>query len=143
VDGESLRSVPALAGLSDAERAQVASHGDVLEVQPGALLCAEGEFGYSFFIVDEGKASVSIDGEEFGELAAGDVFGEIGLLVTGRRTATVTATTPMRLLALFDQDFRRLVAEMPVFEQQLRTLMASRFGAEAASQPSGLASHPS
>jgi CRP-like cAMP-binding protein len=128
VDAVRLRSVPVLAKLSDQECEQIASCGDVLEVPAGAALTAEGEFGYSFFVVDEGRAEVSIDGERAGELAPGDVFGEIGLLVTGRRTATVTAETPMRLLALFDQDFRRLTGAIPAFERGLRELMATRFG---------------
>ncbi len=62
------------------------------------------------------------------ELGAGDFFGEIGLLVTGRRTASVTATSPMRLFALFEQDFRRLCAEVPAFERRVREVMAKRLG---------------
>jgi CRP-like cAMP-binding protein len=127
VDAERLRSVPLFADLSDEERRRVAACGDVLEVPPGTRLTAEGEFGYSFFVVDEGAAEVSVDGAPAGGLAAGDVFGEIGLLVTGRRSASVTASTPMRLLALFEQDFRRLTASIPELERGLRALMAERF----------------
>ena len=49
--------------------------------------------------------------------------------MTGRRTASVIATTPTRLFAVFDQDFRRLCAEVPAFERRLREAMAERFGA--------------
>ena len=52
----------------------------------------------------------------------------LGLLVTGRRTASVTATSPMRLFALFEQDFRRLCAEVPAFERRVREVMAKRLG---------------
>jgi CRP/FNR family cyclic AMP-dependent transcriptional regulator len=128
VDALRLRSVPLFADLSDDECGQIAAKGELLEVPAGAELASQGEFGYSFFIVEEGTADVWIDGERCGRLGPGDVFGEIGLLVTGRRTASVTSSTPMRLLALFDHDFRRLTAEIPAFERCLRHLMASRFG---------------
>jgi CRP-like cAMP-binding protein len=127
VDAQRLKDIPLFADLSDEARREIASSGAVLEVPAGARLTAEGEFGYRFFVVDEGTAVVSVDGEPAGELAAGDVFGEIGLLVTGRRSASVTASTPMRLLAVFDQDFRRLTAAIPELERGLRALMAERF----------------
>jgi CRP-like cAMP-binding protein len=100
----------------------------VIDVQPGALITAEGEFGYSFFIVEKGTAEVTDHGAPVAKLGPGAFFGEIGLLVTGRRTASVTATSPMRLLALFDQDFRGVCAEVPTFERRVRDVMAERLG---------------
>jgi CRP/FNR family cyclic AMP-dependent transcriptional regulator len=129
VDAARLDAVPAFAGLSEDDRETIAAAGDVVEVPSGAVLTAEGEFGYTFFVVEDGTAAVSDHGQQLGELGPGDFFGEIGLLVTGRRTASVTSTTPMRLLALFDQDFRRVCANVPAFERLLRETMAARFGA--------------
>jgi CRP-like cAMP-binding protein len=128
VDAERLATVPALAALSDEERALVAERGNMVNVPAGRALTTEGEFGYTFFVVDAGTAEVSENGHPVAELGPGDFFGEIGLLVTGRRTASVVATTPMRLFALFDQDFRRLCAQLPAFERRLRETMADRFG---------------
>ena len=71
------------------------------------------------------------DGDaQLAELGPGDFFGEIGLLVTERRTATVTATSPIRVLTLFDRDFRRVCADVPAFERVLREAMAERLGAD-------------
>jgi CRP-like cAMP-binding protein len=129
VDAERLATIAPFAGLTDEERALVAERGNVVDVPQGQAVTTEGEFGYTFFVVDEGTAEVTEHGQAVATLGPGDFFGEIGLLVTGRRTASVVATTPMRLFALFDQDFRRLCVEVPGFERRLREAMADRFGA--------------
>lgn len=128
MDAIPLSTLRAFGDLTEEERACIADVCDVIDVPVGTVLTAEGEFGYSFFIVEEGTAEVTERGEPLCQLGAGDFFGEVGLLVTGRRSASVTATSPMRLLALFDQDFRRLCAEVPAFEGRVRQVMAERLG---------------
>ena len=67
------------------------------------------------------------DGRRLAKLGPGDFFGEIGLLVTGRRTASMVALSPMRLIALFEQPFRRLERELPTFATSVRAACAERF----------------
>ncbi len=59
-------------------------------------------------------------------LGPGDTFGEISLLLTGQRTATVVARTPMRLLSLSGQDFDRIRVRVPELERSLRRLGLER-----------------
>jgi CRP-like cAMP-binding protein len=69
------------------------------------------------------------DGDEAPQaLGPGDTFGEIGLLLTGQRTATVVARTPMRLLSLSGQNFERIRARVPEVEGSLRRLGIERAG---------------
>ncbi len=56
------------------------------------------------FAVVEGTADVLKDGKRIRMLDTGDVFGEIAVLYGGHRTATVVATTPMRLVMIFNRD---------------------------------------
>jgi CRP-like cAMP-binding protein len=98
-----------------------------LEVPPGKELTSEGEFGYSFFLIEEGNCSVEQDGRSLGTLGPGDFFGEVALLVTAKRSACVTADTPMRVRAVFDQDFRRVLREHPDLEGTVRGALAERF----------------
>jgi CRP-like cAMP-binding protein len=61
-------------------------------------------------------------GETTETLGAGDTFGEIGLLLTGQRTATVVARTPLQLLSLSGRDFERIRPRVPELERALRRL---------------------
>jgi CRP-like cAMP-binding protein len=77
----------------------------------------------------EGNADVlDDDGEPTEFLGPGDTFGEIGLLLTGQRTATVVARTRLRLLSLSGPDFERIRARVPGAERSLRRLGLDRAG---------------
>ena len=125
-DPRRLESMPLFSGLSPSELERVARWTEVRHADVGERLCGEGAPGYSFFVLEEGSASVTTAGEEVGALGAGDFFGEIALLGGGRRTATVTATSPVTYVAMFGSDFRRLEAELPVAADRIRQAMAER-----------------
>jgi len=108
-----LKQVPLFAGCSKAELREVALSTDEIDLRDGHVLTREGRAGREFFILVEGTASVTQDGKEIAELGGGDWFGEIALLTHRPRTATVTATSPVRVLVLTDRAFRRVVETMP------------------------------
>ena len=60
------------------------------------------------------------------ELGPGDFFGEIGLIETERRTATVVATQPMRLIVMFQREFKQMEQEMPVVADRIRAAIRAR-----------------
>jgi CRP/FNR family cyclic AMP-dependent transcriptional regulator len=80
----------------------------------------------SRFVIEAGDADVQKGGDVVRKLGPGDVFGEIGLLATGTRTATVVATSPMRLVAMFSREYKRLESHMPGLAKSLRETMAKR-----------------
>ena len=129
VDVSRLDAVPAFAELSADERARIAAASNPVELPEGAVLAPQGDFGYTFFVIEDGTATVADGDAQLAELGPGDFFDEIGLLVTGRRTASVTASSPIDVLTLFDQDFRRICGDVPAFERVLRDAMAERLGA--------------
>jgi CRP-like cAMP-binding protein len=69
----------------------------------------EGEGGVGFFVIEEGTAKASIANEEIRTLGPGDYFGEIALLASSNRTATVTAETDLTCWALTSWAFRPIV----------------------------------
>jgi CRP/FNR family transcriptional regulator, cyclic AMP receptor protein len=114
------------AELNDEERAEVASCVREVEVAAGATLATQGDNAYEFFVIESGEAEVRRRGELIASLRPGDVFGEIGLLVTGTRTASVVALTPMKLVAMFSREFKRIEGRMPAIADTLRATMRER-----------------
>jgi CRP-like cAMP-binding protein len=118
---DDLAGIALFEGLEPDARAAIAPWFELQQVSPGVNLTGEGASGYSFFVLRDGSATVSIDGDEVRTLGAGDFFGELALLGDGRRTATVTTTSPAQLLVLFGTEFRRLQQEHPELAAQIET----------------------
>ena len=115
------------ADLPAAELDEVAAVMGEVEVDAGARVITLDDYGTAIYFIEEGNAEVLTDGDEAAEtLGPGDTFGEIALLLTGQRTATVLARTPMRLLSLADQDFQRIRARVPEVERSLHRLGVER-----------------
>lgn len=110
---DDLAGIPLFDALEPDERAAIAPWFELEDISPGVKLTGEGAPGYSFYVLRDGAATVSIDGSEVRTLAPGDVFGELALLGDGRRTATVTTTSPSQVLVLFGTEFRQLQQEFP------------------------------
>ena len=70
--------------------------------------------------------AVGAAGERFGLVKAGECFGEMALLLSQPRNATVRAVSPCDLLVLDAEDFRRIIADFPQAEADLRQIAASR-----------------
>ena len=76
-----------------------------VELAAGEVAVRQGEPGDTYLLVEDGVLLVTVDGRLVAELGPGDGFGEVALLRGGFRTATITATTPVRLHALQGADF--------------------------------------
>jgi cAMP-dependent protein kinase regulator len=130
MDASDLKSVPLFAGLSKRERELVARFADEIDVPAGKVLTQEGGPSEEFFVITSGSATVTRGGSEVGHLDSGDFFGEIGILRSEPRTATVTADTPMRLLVLFAQNFTALDHELSEVRKCVEKAMAERMPSE-------------
>ena len=93
---DDLAGIALFAALEAEERETIAPWFELQHVSPDVTLTDQGAAGYSFFVLRDGTATVSIDGSDVRTLGAGDFFGELALLDDGRRTATVTTASPAR-----------------------------------------------
>jgi CRP/FNR family cyclic AMP-dependent transcriptional regulator len=123
---QSLKRAPLFEGLSRKELAQLARVSEDLEVEPGTVLCREGDIGHEFFVIVDGKVKVTRKGRRVALRGGGDFVGEIALLEEIPRTATVTAETPVRLFVLTSKDFRHLLDENPSVERKVLRALARR-----------------
>jgi CRP/FNR family transcriptional regulator, cyclic AMP receptor protein len=126
MEPERIASLPLFADLDDADRAEVAACTREVSLAAGETLTAQGENAYEFFVIEAGEAEVHKDGQMIGTVGQGDVVGEIGLLATGARTASIVATSQMTLVAIFSRDFRQIEKRMPAIAESLRATMRER-----------------
>jgi CRP-like cAMP-binding protein len=124
--GEQLASVPLFSALTEGQLSELARWFETRTASAATRLCGQGATGYTFFVLADGTADVSSDGEPVATLGPGDFFGEIALLGHGRRTATVTATSPVSLLVMFGAEFRRLETTHPDIASSIRSAMEAR-----------------
>jgi CRP/FNR family cyclic AMP-dependent transcriptional regulator len=126
MDVARLQDIGVFSGLSRKELERLSVWTDELSVREGEELVTEGRFAHEFFVIEDGAAAVTQGGELIGELGPGDFFGEIALLETERRTATVTATTPMQVIVMFGRDFKQMEREMPAIADRVRAAIRAR-----------------
>jgi voltage-gated potassium channel len=120
---DDLVGIPLFDMLEPDERATIAPWFELQEVSPGINLTGEGASGYEFFVLRDGTATVTINGIDVRTLGPGDFFGELAILGDGRRTATVTTTSPAHVLVLFGTEFRRLQQEYPEAAERIESAL--------------------
>lgn len=94
-----------------------------LNYNPGQALCRQGEIADAVFMLVDGEVEVTLSshGEERSVRRMGRhaIIGEIGTLVLGKRTATVTALTPVTALKLEQAQFHKLLQDVPELKAAL------------------------
>jgi CRP/FNR family transcriptional regulator, cyclic AMP receptor protein len=121
-----LTTVPLFSGCSKKELKTIATLADEIDLRKGKVLTRQGAPGREFFVLLEGTVEVVRDGKPVATLGKGDFFGELALISNIPRTATVTATSPVRTLVVFGRDFRRLLQEDPGIATKVLGVMAER-----------------
>ncbi len=120
-----LRGVSLFRGVTDAELAEIAKVTTELDLDAGTVMVAEGTSAREAFVILSGKAEVSVDGKKVGEVGPGECVGEVALLDAGTRSATVVATTPMRVLVLDPREFHSLLLTVPSITVKVAAALAA------------------
>src|SRR5262245_40582995 len=128
VPRDPLAAVSLLADLSRRERNGLLSYMTSTTVPAGKVLIRQGDVGREFFLIVEGTATVSRDGELIATLGPGGHFGEIAVLGDHvPRTATVMATTPMELKVLTPAELMALLDHAPQIARRLLDSIATYY----------------
>ena len=126
MDASRLKSIPLFKEVGDEELDQIAPFATEVSVEEGRELVREGDFSYEFMAIEEGRAEVTRGGEHVADLGPGDFFGEMGLIERTLRNATVTATTPVRLVTLTGWDLKRVERAAPEAMERIRSVLEER-----------------
>jgi CRP/FNR family cyclic AMP-dependent transcriptional regulator len=126
VDVSDLKKTPLFAEVPEEALAKVATFASLESVAEGKTIIREGGFSNDFYIIDDGTVSVDREGDHLADLGPGDVFGEQGLLEKQDRSATVTASSPVRLIRIEHWELSRMKQAMPEVVDQLREKVQQR-----------------
>ena len=126
MDVRELKRIPLFAELPRKQLKQAARLADEVEVAEGTHLVDEGRFAHEFFVIEDGKADVVHEGKVVNQLGPGDFFGEIALVTMGRRTASVVATSPMKVVVIFGPNFSDLTLHMPDVKKKIDQAIEER-----------------
>ena len=126
MDASRLVSVPLFADLSRKDRKAVARHADEIQLTEGTKIVEQGRLAYELFVIQNGTADVVMNGEVIAQMGPGDVVGEIGVLQTHLRTATVVATSPVDAIVMYGPELTALTQSLPGVLAELERLIAER-----------------
>lgn len=110
---ELLRSVPLFTEVPTSALERVLGFSRTVTHAPGDVVVRQGSGAHALHVILSGEAEVSADGVRIATLGRGDYFGEIAVMDSSKRTASVTAVTELRILAIDAISFRRLVRSDP------------------------------
>jgi CRP/FNR family transcriptional regulator, cyclic AMP receptor protein len=129
---ESLGRVPLFAAVKPKDLKKLGKRMTERSFAEGDTITTEGKSGIGFFVIEDGNATVSIGGRIVRTLGPGEHFGEVALIDSGPRSATIVATTDLGCRGMSAWEFRPFVEEHPeVAWALLETLVAMLREAEA------------
>ena len=123
MDPENLRAVPLFASMKEEDLRRIATFAAEDSVPAGKTLVREGDFSDEMVAIESGTADVVRGGRTVASLGPGDVFGEMGVLEREMRSASIVASSPMRLIRLTSWDVKRLPKDV---RERMGELIQSR-----------------
>jgi CRP/FNR family transcriptional regulator, cyclic AMP receptor protein len=128
LDVSLLKTIPLFAEVPDEKLRKIAAFAQADEFAEGQVVVKEGAYSNHFFAIEDGTAKVERGGEHIADLGPGDIFGEQGLLEKRERSASVTATSRLRVIKIEHWELSRMRKTMPEVIEELERKVAERQG---------------
>jgi CRP-like cAMP-binding protein len=128
VDPSELKNIPLFAEVPDDKLLKVATFASLETAVEGKAIIREGGSANAFYAIEDGTVKVEREGEHLADLGPGDVFGEQALLEKSERSASVTATSPVRLIRIDHWEIPRMKKAMPEVVEELQRKVQERSG---------------
>ena len=108
--GEVRDKIPLFHGLTNDQVQAIVDVGNLIELEPGRMLCHEGDESTAFFILISGTLKVRAGEISLGKVQAVDVVGEMGFITGMPRSATLEVEASARLIVIAKAEFDTLLA---------------------------------
>jgi CRP-like cAMP-binding protein len=118
--------VPIFASCTPEEIATIAGVAQDGFFQPGQIIVTQGTPGQAFYLILSGRVEILRDGVSLGGLGAGDFFGEMSLLDSAPRSATICAIDQVACLMLSSWDFKAVLQRHPAIAIKLLEVLSRR-----------------
>lgn len=128
MDVSQLKSIPLFRDVPDDALRKVATFAELESHPEGAAVVREGGYANDFYAIEDGTAKVERDGQRLAELGPGDVFGEQALLEGEQRSASVIATSPLRVIKIAHWELDKMKRDMPQVVDELKKQVQARKG---------------
>ena len=126
MDATQLKRIPIFQDVPDEDLTVITTFATAEEVPEGAVIVKEGDYANAFMAIEDGTAKVTRNGEQVGDLGPGDIFGEIGLIEKERRTASVEATSRVKLIKIEHWELQRMKKKLPEVYEKIAQLATER-----------------
>ncbi len=113
---EFLGRVPIFEHCTPEEISSIAAVAQEHSYEPGQIIVTQGTPGQAFYLILSGRVSIERDGNALGAFGGGDFFGEMSLLDSAPRSATIRAIDETRCLMLSSWDFKGLIERTAVLQ---------------------------
>jgi voltage-gated potassium channel len=127
--------IPLFRTLTASEIADVMAMLRAQKVDSGTVIARRGEAPHAMYLIADGEVEVKLRHKHL-RLGTGQFFGEIAALRRTRRSATVTAVTPTRLLVLDALDLHALMDSQPALAARIEEAAREKLG-HALNTPDG------
>lgn len=127
-----IKNLPIFAACNTPELEEIDRLADEVAVEAGRTIMAEGDLGQEFALIISGEADVFKDGQVVTTLGPGDYFGEVALLDSVARTATVVARTDVLLEVIDRRGFNTLLDDLPQLSRSILRGLAQRMSEQEA-----------
>ena len=99
---------------------------DVVDFPAGSVIAVEGAEGNHMYVVMSGEVTISINNQLLATALSGEIVGEMALINSNIRSATVTAKTDCRLALIDQASFDSLLRYVPDFSLHVMKVLADR-----------------
>lgn len=99
---------------------------ELVQFPAGAVIITEGAEGHHMYVVMEGEVSISLKSKLLATAKQGEIVGEMALVSSNLRSATVTAKTDCVLASIDQGSFEALLKHVPEFALHVMDVLASR-----------------